>query len=157
MYCIFRSGVRSLRRSSVRFMSSDSLKPSRGPRSTRSVIGSSMERTLKPFVSSTRASGQPSASSTVSPYTAACTIFSISAVRSAPFGNTTFVSRSSIRSSTRSGKRYWISGRTTSSAISLLFTMPSAYTRQNANPGPEWFLRRRNCMVSSLAKIFSFR
>ena len=55
-----------------------SVKPSRGPDSTRSFSGSSGERRAKPFVLTTRGRASPSVSTSVSPYRKAASALSMS-------------------------------------------------------------------------------
>ena len=63
---------------SARFGMKHSVKPSRGPDSTRSFSGSSGERRAKPFVLTTRGRASPSVSTSVSPYRKAASALSMS-------------------------------------------------------------------------------
>ena len=125
----------------------DSVKPSRGPRSTFSFSGSDGERRENPLVLTTIGRRSPATRITVSPYSRADSIAPVSGTTLQSFTCRTPCATASADSPADGART---SGRMTDSLMAALLTMPSK--KKTAQQSPDGLRTRRVTKVLSPEK-----
>ena len=116
---------------SARLGMKHSVKPSRGPESTRSFSGSLAARTAKPLVLTTTGRASPSVNTTVSPYRKAANSLSVSVSTRLSLICRMVRASSSAVASAQSAHTI---GRMTLWLIAMLLTMPSKKNTAQQSP-----------------------